>query len=186
MREFLIPVLTDIAIPFVEFVILTLASLALRELQRWLKAKGASETAQSVTDRLYGVVEDVVRQANQTLVGDLKTKGKWDHETAGRIKAQVKAEAMRLVGDRAAVAKALGLTETGLEERVGALIEAEIDRGKRLATTIVNSAPVMSEEQVQALVTRLNTESGERLIKALLKPIEDVANQAPVEPTATE
>ena len=186
MREFLIPVLTDIAIPLVEFVILSLAGLALRELQRWLKAKGASETAQSVTSRLYGVVDDVVRQANQTLVGDLKTKGKWDRETAAKIKAQVKSEALRLIGDRAVVAKALGLTETGLEDRVGALIEAEIDRGKRLATTIVNNAPAMSEEQVQALVARLNAESGERLIKALLKPIEDVAKVAPAEPAATE
>jgi hypothetical protein len=186
MREFLIPIVADVVMPFVEFLILTMAGLALRELQKWLKTKGASEEAQSVTTRLYGVVDDVVRQANQTLVADLKSKGTWDRETGIRVKAQVKAEALRLIGDRAVVAKALGLTETGLEDRVAALIEAEIDRSKRLETTVINNAPGgLTTDDVQAIVARFNTESGERLLKALVKPLEDLSAKSAV-PTATE
>jgi hypothetical protein len=186
MSEILVPVVTDVALPLVQLIILALASLAIRELQRWLAAKGASETAQAVTGRLYSVVDDVVRQANQTLVGDLKAKGQWDRETGIRIKAQVKGEALRLLGDRALVAKALGLSEMGLEDRVGTLIEAEIDRSKRLETTVINNASGgFTAEQVQALVERFSSESGERLLKALLKPIETVAAKAPVDASAS-
>lgn len=175
MREILVSLFADFALPAIEFVILALVGLALRELQRWLKARGASESAQSVTGQLYNVVEDVVRKANQTLVADLKSKGGWDADTAARVKADVKAEAMRLLGDRAAAAKALGLSEVGLEDRVSAVIEAAIDRSKRLKATVVNNAPGLSEAQMQALIDRFNTESGERLLKAFLKPIEQQA-----------
>ena len=62
-----IPIVADVVMPFVEFLILTMAGLALRELQKWLKTKGASEEAQSVTTRLYGVVDDYTPVTNQSL-----------------------------------------------------------------------------------------------------------------------
>jgi hypothetical protein len=140
MREVLIQLTTEIVIPILQALLLALAGAALAAVRKWLESRASHEAAKAVTERIYGVVDDLVRQAQQIAVGDLKAKGRFDASAAIRIKAEVKTAALRLLGDAPAAAKALGVTQMGLEDRVSAAIEATIERMKGFnGVTVVNT-----------------------------------------------
>lgn len=153
MREVLIPFTTEILIPVLQAVLLALVGVVLGAIRKWLESRASREAAQAVTEKIYAVVDDLVRQAKQTVVGDLKAKGHFDATTAVRIKAEVKTAALRLLGDAPAAAKALGVTQTGLEDRVSAIIEATVERMKTSGgVTVVNMAEFDPEKMETAVL----------------------------------
>lgn len=160
-------ILTEVVLPMLEMGLLALCGVLVFHLQSWLKAKGASEQVVLMTGRVGTMVESLVREANQTLVGDMKTRGEWDGETAIKVRQGVLEKAKQLLGSKAA--ERMGMAEPDLDALLLTEIEAAIDRGKhempmgKLAVVEAEPAPTV----INVSLTPGSEVEAERLLKAI-------------------